>query len=59
MNKQQMDRDLLGTSSHVVLHSQIPPISQIFYNNVVQRCDNWIAGIIQLRAALLEKAKNG
>jgi hypothetical protein len=52
MNKKQMDKILLGESSHVLLNAFMPPMTQVFHNNVVLRCNRNIAGLIQLREAM-------
>ena len=37
-----MDKDLLSTSSHVVLHSQMPKLTKESYLTITKTTANWV-----------------
>jgi hypothetical protein len=58
MNKQQMTNELLSTSSHVILHSNLKPLmTQETYNYIVNKCDRWLWGHLQLMEAIQNAKK--
>ena len=48
MNKTTMDKDLLSTSSHVVLHSQMPKLTKESYIAIIKTTANWVNAAMQM-----------